>query len=130
MGRLLVQEKLVPERIIHSTARRARDTSVALAEACGFEGELVSRAELYASTPQRHLEVLRDLPETVSRVLVVAHNPELEGLLALLTGCRESLPTAALAHIALPIERWEDLRRPPSAELIGLWRPRELRERS
>ena len=52
----------------------------------------------------------------------------LEELIALLTGELEPLPTAALAQIALPIERWSALDDTAiRGTLIGVWRPKELR---
>ena len=59
-------------------------------------------------------------------MLVVAHNPGLEELLDELTGEDETLPTAALAVVALPVERWQGLRADGQAQLMALWRPREL----
>jgi hypothetical protein len=46
-----------------------------------------------------------------------------------LTGEQHDLPTAALARIVLPIDRWRDLRDlrvSTRGTLFGLWRPKEL----
>ena len=56
--------------------------------------------------------------------MIVGHNPGLEELVAQLTGELEDLPTAALARIALPIDRWSDLDATTRGTLVGLWRPR------
>ena len=37
--------------------------------------------------------------------MVVGHNPGMEALVTHLTGRMETMPTAALAHVALPIEK-------------------------
>ena len=58
--------------------------------------------------------------------MIVGHNPGLEQLIAHLTGEQEDLPTAALAQIALPIDRWRDLKKSTRGELLGFWRPKEL----
>jgi phosphohistidine phosphatase SixA len=58
--------------------------------------------------------------------MIVGHNPGLEDLLAHVTGEREALPTAALARIALPIDRWPNLDASTRGTLVGLWRPKEL----
>jgi phosphohistidine phosphatase len=42
-------------------------------------------------------------------VLLVGHNPGLEGLLKMLTSEVESMPTAALAVIDLKIDSWSEI---------------------
>jgi phosphohistidine phosphatase len=56
--------------------------------------------------------------------MIVGHNPGLEELLARMTGESEDMPTAALAHIVLPIDRWRDLDGGIRGTLVALWRPR------
>jgi len=58
--------------------------------------------------------------------MIVGHNPGLEQLIAHVTGEQEDLPTAALAHIALRIDRWSDLKESTRGRLVGFWRPKEL----
>lgn len=128
MGKLLREEGLVPDLILGSTARRAKKTAEAVAEASGYEGEIQLEAGLYAAGPEAYLEALHVLPEEVQNVLVVGHNPGLEELVELLTGEAVSLPTAALARVALPVESWGSLTEEIEGELVRLWVPRELRD--
>jgi phosphohistidine phosphatase len=58
--------------------------------------------------------------------MIVGHNPGLEDLVAKLTGEEHDMPTAALAQIALPIDRWRDLKLSTRGTLLALWRPTEL----
>ena len=60
-------------------------------------------------------------------VMIVGHNPGLEEVVALMTGEPHDFPTAALAQIALPIDRWRDLKDSTRGKLLGLWRPKELK---
>ena len=64
------------------------------------------------------------------RVLVVGHNPGMEELVGRLTGLSEPepMPTAALAHIRIEIDHWEELGVPSDGRLVDLWRPAELDE--
>ena len=43
-----------------------------------------------------------------------------------LTGRMETMPTAALTHVALPIEKWMELDYEVQGELLDLWRPKAL----
>jgi phosphohistidine phosphatase len=125
MGRLLKDEGLVPDRIVSSTATRARKTAEAAADACGFEDDVDLDSSLYLASPEEYLEVLRRTPKACERVMVVGHNPGLERLVEVLARKRETLPTAALARITLPIDDWKDLKA-SKGTLAAIWRPKEL----
>ena len=57
-----------------------------------------------------HLEVIGRLAGCEAAVvMVVGHNPDLEGLVELLTGAPTTLKTAFLAAVSLDIESWADL---------------------
>ncbi len=126
IGRLLREEELLPDLILTSTAARAVATADLVADASGFGGPREELRAFYHAPAETFVARLRSLPEEVESVLVVAHNPGLEELLAELTGEDEILPTAALAQVTLPIRRWAELRADGSARLANLWRPREL----
>ena len=72
--------------------------------------------------------------DTAPSVLLIGHNPALQGLAVALaaSGEREALarlqakmPTGALATLQAPVSRWRDLR-PGGAELVAFVVPREL----
>ena len=58
--------------------------------------------------------------------MVVGHNPTMEQLVRSLTGAFRRMPTAALAHIELPIQRWETLDLKTAGTLVNLWTPKTL----
>ena len=62
----------------------------------------------------------------VARLMLVGHNPGIEELVSELAGHDESMPTAALACFQLAVDRWSDLNNETAAELLQLWRPKEL----
>jgi phosphohistidine phosphatase len=126
MGRLLHDQRLAPDLIITSTAERARATAEAAAEAAGYKGAIKRSQDLYLAEPGAYFEVLRGVPDACRRVMVVGHNPGVEDLLQLLAGAAETMPTAALAQIDLPIDRWQELGAETRGRLVQLWRPKEL----
>ncbi len=127
MGALVRDERLSPELVISSDARRARLTAEAMAEAAGYTGTILLDPRLYHAGVGDILDVLRTVVETdVDTVMIVGHNPGLEALVAHLTGELEEFPTAALAQIALPVDRWSDLATTTRGTLVALWRPKEL----
>ena len=128
IGHLLRQESLSPDLIVSSTANRARTTAETVAGCCDYEKELQYFRDLYLADADTWIERLREISAEVQCVLIVGHNPGLEVLLELLTDEDESLPTAALAQVELPMERWMQLDRHSPGRLVALWRPRELQD--
>jgi phosphohistidine phosphatase len=126
MGEWLRRQDLVPEWVVSSAAKRARETAQRVVEAAGYDGEIVCLEQLYGAEPSQYLAALRVVPERVGRALLIGHNPGLEDLLELLAGRWERLPTAAIAHLLVPTDRWEYVRSDGSAQLVQVWRPREL----
>ncbi len=125
VGTYLKENSLVPDLILSSTARRAHDTAEAVADACGFDGQVELYQDLYMSDTASYLDILRCMPDRADRVLVVGHNPDVEDLLALLTEVKEHMTTSALAIISLPISNWEELSEATDGRLQNLWAPRE-----
>jgi phosphohistidine phosphatase len=125
VGKRLRDEDLIPDAILSSTARRAHQTAEAVIDESGFTAELQLFAQLYEGGPEAYLDALRDLPVSVECALVVGHNPDLEELVYLLSGESVRMPTAALAHLRLDIQAWQDLNDEEQGKLIDLWTPRE-----
>lgn len=125
MGRLLLDEGFVPDAILSSTATRARDTAIAVARACGYQGEVRLTTHLYLAAPREYMECIALTPPDVRRLLLVGHNPGMERLLKLLTGADETMPTAALAVVDTDVDDWHDVQ-PGGARLAAIWRPKEL----
>lgn len=128
MGELLIDRELIPQRILCSSALRARQTAEGITQNAGFPGDIVYLDQLYMAEAEGYFQVLRELPDDLERVMIVGHNPGLETLLQLLSGRIESLSTAVLAHLVLPIDRWASLNGETEGEMVEIWRPKDLRE--
>ena len=126
VGQLLAGLDLVPRHIFCSSATRAKTTAGLVAEGCGFNPDgLDVTSNLYLATPDTYLEYVRFHADGEGHVMVVGHNPGLEGLVHVLTGRDEHLPTASLAEVRLEIDDWSALDRNSPSELIRVWRPKE-----
>jgi phosphohistidine phosphatase len=126
MGELVREYGLIPDVVISSDAVRARLTAEAMAEAAHYAGEILLDERLYMASLDDILLLLRRVRQNAETVMIVGHNPGLEELVEQLTGERQDLPTAALAQIVLPIDRWRDLSLATRGTLMGFWRPKEL----
>jgi phosphohistidine phosphatase len=126
MGDLLRYEDIVPDLIVSSTAKRARTTAQIVADAAGYEGEVVLTRDLYHADASNYLEVARDFGADNQCIMLVGHNPGLENLVDDLAGSYERMPTAALAFFLLKLDAWADLDEDVDATLQAVWIPKAL----
>lgn len=96
------------ELVVVSTALRAQQTADPVVASLGCPSRDDDR--LYDATTGELLRVVTGLPDEVSDVLVVAHNPGMEELHALLCGSGPTYPTAALGTIELAVDGWGAVR--------------------
>lgn len=138
MGRHMRSQSYRPALVLCSTARRTRETWETVAARLDSPPPVHHVRGLYLATPDQMLELLRRTDEPAPSALIVAHSPGTEQLALLLAepdGPRdarlrreqiaEKFPTAALAVLTLPVERWRDLA-PGTARLDAFVRPRDL----
>ncbi len=128
MGAVLKEKELLPQIILASSAVRIRETITGLTQESAYAGEIEFSDELYLAEPEVFLRVLCNLPDTFERVMLMGHNPGLEGLLQVLSGRIESLPTGSVAYLSLPVQQWSELNNETEGELIEMLLPHELRE--
>jgi phosphohistidine phosphatase len=107
IGKFMRAEKIRPDMVICSPAKRARETIALVLEAAAIETELRYDERIYEATVARLFEVISQI-EDKREVLLVGHNPGFENLLESLTGQTERMPTAALARIALNSDNWDE----------------------
>ncbi len=127
IGKTLKSEEIFPDLILCSTAVRAAKTAEAVAEKLDYKKEIIYMDGLYLAEPTSIIEILREKAGDIKKVMVVGHNPGMEGLVQILTHKVESLPTAAVAVIKLPVEKWSELETVTEGRLAEYWRPRDLK---
>lgn len=130
VGRWIARQRLVPGRVLASTAVRAQTTARLVAAEFGDDAcEVELRPDLYLSGPDAYVRALAGLSDDVECAMVVGHNPDVEELVLLLTGRGVSLPTGSLALIEAGTALWATLDSVvpgTQGRLEGLWTPKEL----
>lgn len=109
VGSLMREKSLRVDLILSSPAKRAKQTAMMVKEAAGFAAEARFDARIYEASPLALLHVLAEIGNESNSILLVGHNPGLEGLIKILTGGIQPMPTAALAQIELNIESWNEI---------------------
>lgn len=126
MGTFLGEQDLIPDRIICSTAVRARKTVEGLLETLPFADDIDYTRDLYHADVDTMLEQLQLLPDDIEISMLVGHNPGMDDFLDIICDEQEHMPTAAIAEIKFDISHWHDLTDRTSAELKNLWKPKEI----
>lgn len=133
IGAEMARRGWIPERVLCSPARRARETWALVAEALG-PAPVTYEPGLYLAAPAALLRLVRDNPAGIGRLLLIGHNPGLQELALLLARpepgdaldrLRAKLPTAGLAVLELPDGAWGALGA-GSARLTAFVTPRDL----
>ncbi len=135
MGRYMAEQGLVPDRVLCSPAVRASETwrlaSKALPE-CP-EAEYIDGLYDFSSGSS-FVELIRQHGGDAETLLLVGHNPSMEGLAHLLCSSGDTVglermshkyPTAALAVIDFHFDNWTRLA-PSSGHLERFVRPKDV----
>jgi phosphohistidine phosphatase len=134
VGRWLGTSGYVPDAVICSTARRARETwelaSPGLAEVMPGASPAVSyESRVYEATVLGLLMLIREFDPAWRTVVVVGHNPGLAeltvGLMSPEAEAPHAFPTAAVAVLGLP-GSWAEAS-PGEGRLLAFTIPAELR---
>lgn len=123
---------LAPELALCSSALRARQTLARVLPALGTELQVHIEPDLYTFEADALLDRLGKVSSDVSSVLLVGHNPAMQGLAARVADRGDALPallrkypTAGLAEITFGDGAWDSLAMRPG-ELVRFIVPRDL----
>lgn len=134
LGRELSDRRMAFDFILASPAVRVRETIEGVSQEHDLGVPVRFEPRIYMARVAELLDLIGAIPDEAKEALLVGHNTSAERLVIKLAndderGLRkrveEKFPTAALAVIELPIERWEDLR-PESGRVVDLIYPADL----
>lgn len=121
-GRWLGMQKLVPDCVLCSPARRTRETLEAVLAAIGYVDQRIEPS-IYEATPGT-LIALADAHRDVGRLMLVGHNPGFEQLTALMhsgqSGDYRGMPPGGIAVLHVPADAEIE---PGVARLDAFWWP-------
>lgn len=121
VGSWLAEEFPTIDVAIVSPATRARATWALVAAERGDSPEARIDERAYAASVTDLLSILRELPGDLRTVILVAHNPGLEDLVALISGEDIAMRTSTLAVLAVS-GSWAEVG-PSTASLLASGRP-------
>jgi phosphohistidine phosphatase len=122
-GDWLHGQGLVPDLVLCSTARRARQTWRQVAAGLGTAAPVREDPRLYEAGSAELLEIIRETPD-VETLMYVGHNPAAQNLLTGLLGQADEFPAAAIAVVGLAAP-WSAAAA-GHGDLIAFWTPRPV----
>ncbi len=134
IGAYLNRHRLIPDCVLCSTARRARETWELVAAEIPATPAASDVERLYNASARTVLDVVRHAPPGAATLLVIGHNPGLQDAATQLIASgnpddrerlREKLPTGGLVAIDFAIKDWSKLH-PRSGRLERFVVPRML----
>jgi phosphohistidine phosphatase len=108
VGKFMREKKIRPDLVICSPAKRTRETIALVLKAAGIEPPLRYDERIYEASVGQLVEVVSQIEDDKTEVMLVGHNPGFENLLERFTGETVRIPTATLARIALNAEKWSE----------------------
>ena len=115
LGAWIEEQGLWPELVLCSTATRTRETLAGLGKTLPTQ----LNDKIYLASAGELLAQIQQCDDAVASVMVIAHNPGLHGLLALLVGDYANdadadkvmlkFPTAACAVLEFDVANWKDI---------------------
>lgn len=113
VGKKLSQQKINPDFILSSGARRTFETVSALNESINLASDKIYfKADLYNASADDWVDNLRELADAYHTVVVVGHNPAISHLATLLSGSSVELLPGELIGVSMAADRWNEIRFP------------------
>jgi phosphohistidine phosphatase len=132
IGREMRAQGLEFDQVIASPAVRVIETLADVEEGYGRSLGATFDKRIYLASKETLLDIVQSADDGSDHLLIVGHNPGLETLAMLLTrgdGLRAEVaikyPTATLAEISLPLERWNEVEEGVGT-IARFIRPRDL----
>ncbi len=116
MGERLKKLGLIPDLVISSPAKRAKQTAKRVAAAVGYDKDKIIYVDkLYHCIPAVFEEVIVELEEKYETVFIVAHNPGITDFINEVSDKfrTDNVPTCGIAGIRFNADQWFDYKMEP-----------------
>lgn len=126
MAAWLADQNRVPNVILISTSIRTKETVALMIDQWKQEPITIFTEQLYQASPEEIVRAIHVDGKVAGRLMVVAHNPGMTGLVSQFAGEFREMATAAVAVFQSDLESWDQLRMATPMQLIAMMRPKQL----
>ena len=116
-----------PQKIISSDANRAQTTAMYFKNAFGIgDDHFELNHDLYDFSGQSVMEIIKNLDDSLDRVMIVGHNHAFTSIVNMLGNeYIDNLPTSGFVMIKFPVDSWKDITTGKTKAMIF---PRHLKD--
>lgn len=111
MGQRLAKRGFQPDAFVISSSQRTRSTAYLMADQLAFpHADIELKDELYLASPSTMLREIRQTPDHVQRLALLAHNPGITELTNRLARTYiNNIPTCGLAILEMDVSSWREV---------------------
>lgn len=111
MGKRLATRNCIPDLILSSPTQRSLFTGLIIGSHLGISERIIRLdSRIYNGGVADLLALLREIPETNQRIMLIGHHKSIPLLFSTLsTKNIEHIPTCGIAHISLGITKWKKI---------------------
>jgi len=121
MGEVLLEQGIAFNALLCSDATRARQTLELLNEQLKINDDVIRYLdELYCAAVPTLVELIHAVDNQKNNIAIIAHNPGLEDLAAMLTGNRETFSTCCVMQIGFDIDDWREVKKGKGKQVLFL----------
>ncbi|WP_084650122.1 SixA phosphatase family protein [Stappia stellulata] len=134
VGEHMARHGLIPDKVLCSTAQRARETLALVMPHLAGETDIRITRGIYDDSEMDYVDMVRALGGTSRTLMLIGHNPAMRdtalelvgsGNPSLVEAIEGKYPTAALAVIDFAANRWSEVER-ETGRIVAYCLPRHL----
>jgi phosphohistidine phosphatase len=127
MGKMLASNKIEPDLIVSSPAKRARQTATILAKELEFPKKKLSYMEaIYEASPEVLIDCIRSFDDRFDQAIIVGHNSGFTILANLLGNLQiPNVPTCGIVALDFAVRSWKEVKK-KEGELLFFYYPKML----
>jgi phosphohistidine phosphatase len=113
MGKKLKERQVMPDLILSSPAKRAKETATCFAKEIGYPGNrILYNDKMYHSGGRVLLEIVRNQDDVHGTIMLFGHNPDLGDLAEMLLNGDPvyTIPTTGVYCIRFAAASWKNIR--------------------
>jgi phosphohistidine phosphatase len=129
MGKWLSENKISPERFVTSSAPRASQTAMIIADQLKFDThQIIQKEALYDGGPRAYLSSVNSTPESVASLILFGHNPDITYFAEYLSGSNiGSMSKCGIVILEFDGLSWEEISS-KTGKFVSYTSPRQIRE--
>jgi phosphohistidine phosphatase len=110
IGSYLKLRGVLPDLVLSSCALRAQQSTTALMEKLGYSGEITYLNQLYLTSPQEIIEILKIQDDDLEKLFIMGHHPYLTELVNQLSLEHISkIPSTGMVALEFDLQSWQDI---------------------